>query len=164
MKPLEIGTRIETTGSGEICRTILEALPHWFGIPESVVDFAAVADRSPSVIASTHGNDVGIATIVTHSPFAAEVYVMGVLPEYHRNGIGRLMLRTAEAMLARSEVEFLQVKTRSGSKPDVGYEKTRAFYQAYGFRPLEEFPNLWDSDNPALLMVKTIADPERSER
>ena len=156
MERLELSTRIETSGSGEICRMILEALPQWFGIPESVVDFVEVADRSPSVIASTHGNDVGITTIVSHSPYAAEVYVMGVLPEYHRNGIGRVMLRAAEAMLARSGVEFLQVKTRSGSKPDVGYEKTRAFYLAYGFRPLEEFPDLWDADNPALLMVKTV--------
>ncbi len=143
---------------------ILDALPHWFGIPESVVDFVAMADRSPSVIASIRGNDVGIATILSHGPYAAEVYVMGVLPEYHRNGIGRIMLRTAEAMLARSGVEFLQVKTLSGSKPDVGYEKTRAFYQAYGFRPLEEFPNLWDSDNPALLMVKAVAAPGHVER
>jgi hypothetical protein len=53
-------------------------------------------------------------------------------------------------------VEFLQVKTRGPSKPDEGYDKTRAFYLAYGFRPLEEFPLLWDADNPALLMVKTI--------
>jgi ribosomal protein S18 acetylase RimI-like enzyme len=93
---------------------------------------------------------------VSHSPFAAEVYVMGVLPEYRRKGVGRAMLRVAEASLASKGVEFLQVKTLSPSKPDVGYEQTRAFYFAYGFRPLEEFPLLWGAENPALQMIKAI--------
>jgi GNAT superfamily N-acetyltransferase len=153
---LPITTRLEESGSGRICRTILDSLPHWFGNPDSVADYVAVADRSPSVIAGADERDVGITTLVRHSRYAAEVYVMGVLPQYHRLGIGRAMLRAAEVQLATSGVEFLQVKTLSPSKHDVGYEHTRAFYLAYGFRPLEEFPLLWDSDNPALQMVKTI--------
>ena len=153
---LQISTRLEASGSGGICRTILDSLPHWFGIPASVADYVAIADRSPSVIANADGRDVGITTLVTHSPYAAEVYVMGVLHHYRRKGIGRAMLQAAEVHLASSGVELLQVKTLSPSKPDVGYEETRAFYLAYGFRPHEEFPLLWDSDNPALQMVKTI--------
>ena len=81
---------------------------------------------------------------------------MAVLPEYHRQGIGRALLRHAEAALATDGVEFLQVKTLAPSKPDEGYDKTRAFYLAYGFRPLEEFRDLWDAENPALQMIKTI--------
>jgi GNAT superfamily N-acetyltransferase len=156
---LPLSTRIEETGSGRTCRTILEALPHWFGVPASVDDYVAVADRSPSVIASADGREVGIATVVSHSPYAAEVYVMGVLPEWHRRGVGRAMLRAAETRLASQGVEYLQVKTRGPSKPDAGYEETRAFYLAYGFRPLEEFPLLWDADNPALQMIKTVGVP-----
>jgi len=155
--PLEFTLRIEESGSGTICRSILDALPHWFGLPASVEDFVAVADRSPSVVARTGERDVGIATLVSHGPFAAEVSVMGVLPEYHRRGVGRAMLRAAEARLAAAGVEFLQVKTLSPSRADAGYERTRAFYLAYGFRPLEEFPLLWDADNPALQMVKAVA-------
>lgn len=151
-----VATRVEPSGSGEICHSILVSLPHWFGIPESVANFVAVADRSPSVIATVGSKDVGIATLVYHSPYAAEVYVMGVVPEYHRRGVGSAMLRAAESRLASSGVEFLQVKTLSPAKPDAGYERTRAFYRANGFRPLEEFPLLWDVDNPALQMVKVI--------
>lgn len=152
-------TRIEESGSGEICRSILARLPQWFGIPESVERFVAVADRSPSVVAAADEKDIGITTLLSHSPFAAEVYVMGVLPEYHRMGAGKAMLRAAETRLATSGVEFLQVKTLSASKPDAGYERTRAFYFACGFRPLEEFPLLWDADNPALQMVKAVTTP-----
>ncbi len=86
MVSLPLSTRIEASGSGELCRTILGALPHWFGIPESVEDDVAVADRSPSIIATTGGTDIGITTVVVHSPDAAEVYVMGVLPDYRRRG------------------------------------------------------------------------------
>jgi ribosomal protein S18 acetylase RimI-like enzyme len=93
---------------------------------------------------------------LVHTPFAAEVYVMGVLPEFHHRGIGRQMLVHVEDKLSSDGVEFLQAKTLSPSKPDAGYEKTRAFYFSCGFRPLEEFPHLWDSDNPALQMVKTL--------
>jgi GNAT superfamily N-acetyltransferase len=157
----EIEIREQRTGSGATCRRILDALPHWFGVPASVNDYVAVAEESLSVVASVDGEDVGIVTIVSHGPYAAEVYVMGVLPEFHRQGIGRQMLRHVEAGLATAGVEFLQVKTLSGSKPDAGYEKTRAFYLSCGFRPLQEFPTLWDPENPALQMVKAIRPPPR---
>lgn len=40
--------------------------------------------------------------------------------------------------------------------PDQNYERTRRFYLAAGFTPLEEFPDLWDERNPCLLMVKSL--------
>jgi hypothetical protein len=64
-----------------------------------------------------------------------------------------------EGSLARAGVEFLQVKTLSASDPDEGYQKTRAFYLSYGFRSLEEFPDLWSPQNPALQMIKVVAAP-----
>jgi GNAT superfamily N-acetyltransferase len=144
-------------GSGSICRRILGTLPTWFGIQESVEDYVAVADRSPTVIASLDGEDIGFLTLVHHSPYASEVYVMGVFPDHHRRGIGRKMLNHIEGGLARAGVEFLQVKTLSAKHPDEGYEKTRAFYLAYGFRPLEEFPTLWSPESPALQLIKAVA-------
>jgi GNAT superfamily N-acetyltransferase len=149
--------RQRATGSGSVCRAILVTLPTWFGIAESVDDYVAVADRSSTVIASHNGRDVGLVTIVTHSPYAAEVSVMGVVPEYHRQGIGRTMLEHVEDALAGAGVEFLQVKTQSARRADEGYDRTRAFYLSYGFRPLEEWPRLWGPENPALQMIKNVA-------
>ena len=63
----------------------------------------------------------------------------------------------SKAAFARAGTEFLQVKTLSAKHPDEGYEKTRAFYLAYGFRPLEEFPTLWSPESPALQLIKTVA-------
>ncbi len=154
---MDVELREQSAGSGPVCRQILGALPHWFGIPGSVETYVAMADRSPTVIASRQGEDVGIVTVIRHGPHSAEIYVMAVTPALHRQGIGGAMLRYVEASLAGDGVEFLQVKTLSASSPDEGYEKTRAFYLAHGFRTLEELPDLWGPDNPAVLLVKVVA-------
>ena len=84
---------------------------------------------------------------------------MGVLPELHRGGIGRALLEEAEAWLAQRDIAYLQVKTLSPRSADEGYAATRAFYFACGFRPLEEMPELWGADQPALQMIKCLAPP-----
>lgn len=163
MRPL-IELRDAPTGSGEICRRILAMLPDWFGIPEANDDYIAVADTYHCVIASIDGEEAGITTVVHHSSFAAEVHLMAVVPTHHRAGVGSAMLRHVEAALAQCGVEFLQVKTLSSAHPDEGYAKTRAFYLAYGFRPLEEFPTLWGPDNPALQLIKTVPGSRATHR
>jgi GNAT superfamily N-acetyltransferase len=149
--------RIDETGSGTICRQILDTLPTWFGISDAVEDYVNVANANPTVIAALDGADVGLLTLVTHTPYAAEIYVMGVRPEHHRHGVGRAMLEEAHVWLAARDIEYLQVKTLSPRHPDPGYAKTRSFYFAAGFRPLQEFPDLWEPDQPALQMIKTTA-------
>jgi ribosomal protein S18 acetylase RimI-like enzyme len=79
-----------------------------------------------------------------------------VYRQYHRYGVGRAMLLAAENYLRDLGVQYLQVKTLSDSHPDEGYAKTRAFYQAMGFHPLEEFKTLWGEANPCLLLIKQL--------
>jgi GNAT superfamily N-acetyltransferase/catechol 2,3-dioxygenase-like lactoylglutathione lyase family enzyme len=145
------------SGSGETCLTILRTLPAWFGIEEAVRHYAEVADRSRTIIARVDGADVGVLTVLAHTRYAAEIHVMAVRPEHHRHGVGRRLLGYLEGTLAASGTEFLQVKTLSPAHPDQGYAATRAFYLACGFRPMEEFPNLWGPANPALQLVKHLA-------
>ncbi len=152
----EIQIRVHDQGSGAECRRVLVALPTWFGIPESVEDYVAKADEHPTVVTTICGSDVGILTLVVHTPYAAEVYVMGVVPEHHRQGIGRQMIEFAETWLRARDIEYLQVKTLSPRRLDAGYAKTRDFYFALGFRPLQEFPDLWQPEYPALQMIKAI--------
>jgi GNAT superfamily N-acetyltransferase len=143
-------------GAGSVCRAILDQLPSWFGIPEANDDYVATADTHPGVIAAVDGVDVGITTIRRHFATAAEVHLMAVAPDHHRHGVGRAMLRHVEERLRRDGVEYLQVKTLSPSRPDEGYAKTRRFWLACGFVPLEELPTLWGPANPALQLVKAL--------
>jgi GNAT superfamily N-acetyltransferase len=152
----ELQLQVRPSGSGEACRRVLDTLPTWFGIPESVEGYVAAAENNPTVVATRQREVLGILTIVVHTPYAAEVYVMGVRPERHRHGLGRQMLELAETWLRARDIEFLQVKTLSPRHPDAGYAETRAFYLACGFRPLEEFPDLWQPDQPALQMIKAL--------
>lgn len=154
--PVDVRVRDEAEGGGETCARILAALPTWFGIEASVNDYVHMAATRPTIIATLDGMDVGIAIVTVHTAFAAELALLAVVPQLHRRGIGSAILRHGEVALARRGIEFLQVKTLSPSKDDEGYARTRAFYEAYGFRPFEELPLLWNKDNPALVMVKAV--------
>ena len=109
------------------------------------------------MIVAVDDDVVGITTVKDHTPYAAEIYLMAVKPAYYRHGIGRLMLRRLERRLAADRVELLQVKTLSAARVHEGYSKTRQFWLASGFRPLEECPTLWDPSNPALQLIKTVS-------
>ncbi len=152
-----IETECTAGGMGELCGSLLAELPEWFGAPQANADYVKHADEHPGVVASVDGEGVGLTTVVHHGQFAAEVHLMAVRPDYHRQGVGRAMLGLLETQLAAEGVEFLQVKTLSSLHPDTGYAATRAFYLAYGFRILEEHASLWGPDSPAVQLIKSIA-------
>ncbi len=87
---------------------------------------------------------------------SAEIDAMGVLPAYHRQGLGRKLLTETKKQCRESKIAFLQVKTLSADHPDLGYAKTRQFYQEMGFVPLDLFPELWGKANPCLQLILSI--------
>jgi len=143
-------------GQGAVCGPILRALPEWFGIEAALVQYIRDVDELPTFVTFEDRRAVGFMTVKRHFSQSAELYVLGVLPEMHHQGIGRALFYAVEVYLHQQGVEYLQVKTLSAVHPDKGYAKTRAFYEALGFRPLEEFPMLWGEANPCLLMVKSV--------
>lgn len=136
---------------------LLRSLPSWFGVESSLRQYVLDAAQLPSYLAAAADGDVvGALLVKRHTAHSAEIHLMAVDPGRHRQGVGRALLTAAEADLVADGVRFLQVKTRGPSRPDPGYEKTRAFYSACGFTPLEEILDLWDEENPCLIMVKTL--------
>ena len=81
---------------------------------------------------------------------------MGILPDYHRQGIGQKLIQTAESYAKKGNFKFLTVKTLSPKRESAEYKKTRLFYKSVGFIELEEFETLWGKDNPCLMMIKPI--------
>lgn len=147
-----------STNTSRVCEPILRALPGWFGIESALAEYIEKIDTLPSFLARQEDKVVGFLSLLQHNPFSAEIYVMGVQPDLHHQGVGRALVLQAEAWLRESRVEYLQVKTLGPSHPDAGYAATRAFYTGMGFRPLEEMKQIWDEFNPCLVMVKKIAD------
>jgi ribosomal protein S18 acetylase RimI-like enzyme len=140
----------------DICNRILRSLPDWFGIEEAINDYVRNAADLPMFCCFDGHTAAAFLSVKIHYKYSAEVYVMGVLPQYHRRGIGRELLKSAEVFLKKKGVRFLQVKTLSPSRSCREYEITRKFYLAQGFVPLEEFKTLWGAANPCLLMIKGI--------
>ena len=80
---------------------------------------------------------------------------MGVLKEFHRQGIGRELFLKAKESATGKGYSFLQVKTvRMGMYED--YDNTNRFYLALGFKEFEVFPLLWDEDNPCQIYVMSL--------
>jgi GNAT superfamily N-acetyltransferase len=144
-------------GRGALARAVLSALPDWFGRPESVDDYVRAADALPMLAARlADGRDIGFLSLKPQTPVAAEAMVLGVLPEWHRRGLGRRLFDAAERRLRTRGVRYLTVKTLSADHPDRHYAATRRFYEAIGFEPIEVFADLWGADTPCLFMLKRL--------
>ena len=143
-------------GKANACLLILRSLPEWFGIPAAVAQYASEIDRLPTFLALISGQVIGFLSLKQHNSYSAEVYVMGIQPGAHRQGIGQTLMLAAQDWLKTLSVEYLQVKTLGPSNSDPNYSRTRKFYEAMGFRPLEEFKQIWDEHNPCLVLIKRL--------
>jgi coenzyme F420-0:L-glutamate ligase/coenzyme F420-1:gamma-L-glutamate ligase len=136
-----------------IAEAVLRDLPEWFGIEVATRAFVEAAAKLPTFAVEP---DAGFLSLKQHTPKAAELYVMGVCRKSHRRGIGRALVGAAEVWCRGRGIRYLHVKTLGPSRPSRHYAGTRAFYEALGFVALEELHELWDEENPALLLVKDV--------
>ena len=141
----------------QICDDILRSLPEWFGIEESLKNYIEETRSRPMFVSKEGETVTGFLTLTLHNEFTGEIHVMKIRKEYHRKGIGKALAEYAVAYLLKKKYEFLTVKTLSPSRECPEYEKTRKFYLALGFKPLEEFKTLWGKDNPCLFLVKSLS-------
>jgi GNAT superfamily N-acetyltransferase len=150
---------IEITGDERIpdrVEEILRALPEWFGIESAVRDYVEQARVLPTYAARVDGHTIAVCMVKRHARHAAEISLLAVEPAWHRRGVGRALIDAVEQDLSRKGVEFVQVKTLGPSYPSPEYEGTLLFYEAVGYRSLEEIHGLWP-DNPCLILIKRLA-------
>ncbi len=148
--------RIDSTQQkSAIARSILEALPDWFGIEEATEMYIRESGEQVFFAALEEDRPVGFLTLKETGRATAELAVMGVRREYHRQGIGRKLFEAAKAEARDLGYAFMQVKTvQMGRYPD--YDATNRFYLSLGFREFEVFPTLWDECNPCQIYVMSI--------
>lgn len=134
---------------------MLEALPEWFGIPESREEY--ILDSAGKVFFCTmeNGKTVGFLYIKQTGKDTVELAAMGVLKAYHRMGIGKELFACAKKKARELGYSFIQVKTVQMGKYAC-YYSTNQFYIALGFKELEVFPTLWDAWNPCQVYVMAI--------
>lgn len=142
----------------EITNLILRNLPNWFGIEEGIVEYVEESKNTDFYVAYDVNKPLGFISIRSNNRYTSEVYIIGVIEEYHNKGIGRKLLKVAEEELKKNNVKFLMVKTLGEAHPDKYYKLTREFYNRCGFYPLEEIKEIWGEENPCLIMVKALVE------
>lgn len=138
-----------------VIRDILEGLPEWFGIQESIDEYVYEGAVLPCFAHYSEGRAVGFVCVKATSPFALEVHVMAVVQNEHRHGIGRMLIDEVQDYAQAAHMQMLHVKTVAEEAQYASYLRTLAFYRSMGFLPLEVLP-LWDESNPCQLLVKWL--------
>lgn len=138
-----------------VTRLILEALPDWFGIPEARENYITESTDKIFFCAYDKDKPVGFLYLKETGNATVELYVMGVLIEYHRNGIGRKLFDNAKEAAIEKGYSFIQVKTVQMGKYEE-YDRTNEFYLSLGFKEFEMFPTLWDEWNPCQIYIMSL--------
>lgn len=138
-------------------RAILESLPDWFGNKESLEEYVKGVGELPFWAAlDGEGNCLGFFCARIHYEHTGDIYVCGVLPEYHRMGLGMALYGKVEQFFLEKGCKYAMVETLSEKVNYEPYEKTRCFYESVGFEPLITLTEMWDESNPCLIMVKSL--------
>lgn len=138
-----------------IARYILEALPEWFGLPDSREEYIQDSADNRFFCAYIGEQPVGFLCLKQTGKDTVELAAMGVLKEYHRHGIGKSLFEFARKSLFGQGFSFIQVKTvQMGHYKE--YDNTNRFYLSLGFKEFEVFPTLWDEWNPCQIYVMAL--------
>ena len=142
-----------------VARVILEALPEWFGIPEARENYIRESADESMLVSSEGGEPDGFLCLKETGRDTLELAVMGVLKEYHRQGVGTALVQAAKRIARERGYSFLQVKTVQMGRY-LEYDATNRFYLSLGFKEFEVFPTLWDEWSPCQIYVMSVDDSE----
>lgn len=141
----------------QIARSILEELTEWFEVREYREEFIEKSGDKLFLCAFEDDKPAGFICLTETGKDTVEIYVLGVLKEYHKCGIGRKLVEEVRRIGKENGYSFLQVKTvRMGMYEE--YDRTNRFYLAVGFKEFEVFPDLWDEANPCQVYVMSLKD------
>jgi len=140
------------------CTAILRALPQWFGIEQSIQEYAQNLTALDGFVAEETGAIAAFVGLKRYGDAAIEIDVIAVKPESRRQGLGRSLLAHVEKHATSPQTRLLHMKTLAPSDPDPNYAETRAFWEANGYIPMDAH-DLWGEENPCQVMVKPLHHP-----
>ena len=140
----------------EYTENILRKLPEWFGNEESLINYINTVLEYPFWAAFDNSNCIGFFSCKIHYNRTGDIYVCGVDPDYHGKGIGTLLYKEMEKYCLKNNYEYIIVKTLSELAKYEPYIKTKEFYEKMGFKELLTLTEIWDEENPCLIMIKSL--------
>jgi GNAT superfamily N-acetyltransferase len=141
MKPL-VFLETDPDRKRQLQMRLTAQLPEWFGQPDSNAQYARQAEVLNGFVAEVDHDPCGLLLLKRASPISAEIYWMGVTPAWHRQGVGRALVRAASEAALAGGAKYLFVATLHPDVPYEPYRRTREFYQSMGFAYVleEQFP------------------------
>lgn len=138
-------------------REILEKLPEWFGNKQALDEYVQKVKEIPYYAAlDIKGKCIGFFSIKIHYQHTGDIFVCGVLPEHQHNGVGKALYHAVEKLFIQNDCKYVIVKTLSDVVNFEPYAQTRRFYKSIGFEPLITLTEMWDEENPCLIMFKSL--------
>ena len=127
----------------------LARLPDWFPPPgeqyiAALRDAPFWADTEEEILR-------GFLALRKTSPFAWELFALGILPEFRRQGIGTRLATVAESYAKAKGASFFHARV-----PAASAEASNGFCRAVGFRPLMVIPEVWGAENPCQIYIKQL--------
>ena len=119
---------------------VLASLPDWFGRPEANARHAAGAAEHVTFAAIEDGAAVAVLTRAVPTGDAAEIDVMGVMPDAQARGHGSRLVAAAAHRARGAGRRLLTARTVSPQVDDATYARTRRFYARAGFLAAAELP------------------------
>ena len=146
----------DAVASRRLLEDLTTRLPEWFGQPESNRHYAEQAEVLEAWIARIDGSARGLLLLKRHSAVSAEIYWLGVDPDYHRQGIGQALVGAIEGRLRQEGLKYLFVMTLHPNDPYEPYRRTRAFYERLGFELVLTHGLPGSSPNPLAYYLKPL--------
>ena len=140
----------------DIASDILRTLPEWFGIESSIVDYCNASRNLPMVVIYSNHKPIGFCTIKIEHAVNCNLNVLGILPEFHGLGYGTKLIEFIETYCKSKGIHFMSVLTLSSKSTNEPYKRTREFYTKCGFKEFMDLDELWDDNNPCILMLKKL--------
>jgi GNAT superfamily N-acetyltransferase len=125
-------------------------------MPASNAAYVALAESDPAWLAVGDDGPIGLMILKSH-PEAVENWLLAVRRAHHNSGAGPALIAKADEAARLAQARYLTVKTLGPSMDYEPYARTRGFYRAVGFTPLEEFTEIWGPENPCLFMVRPVS-------
>ena len=135
----------------EITDKILHTLPEWFELEEGIQDYVRNVIKYPFFVYEAKGQQIGFVSLKPISHKRLEIYVMAILPNYHRKGVGTKLIDRCKQYMIENKYEEILVKTLSDKSNDIHYKQTREFYISQGFKIFKE-SNEWGESNPCVIL------------
>ena len=134
---LEIQFEKDGPQKAKICNDILWSLPEWFGIDQAIRDYTEAVKELLFVKATLYGKAVGFFAVKVNYRFNADLYVLGIYKEFHRNGIGARMVDFINTYCKSKSIPYMSVKTLSERHPTKIILRLAHFMKDAGFMHLK---------------------------